>query len=325
MTPRALVLLGPTASGKTNLVLNLAKKLPLEVISLDSAMVYKGMDIGTSKPSKEELAACPHHLIDICDPKESFSAAQFREEAVRLVNEISSRDILPVICGGTMMYYKALTEGLSPLPKTDPDIRREVALIGEQKGWPYLHDTLKDIDPDSYIRLDANDKQRISRAVEVYRMTGKPISQIIRQGKKAACPFPYLEAVIMPHKDRKQLKEIIRRRFLAMLDQGLVLEVTALRQRGDLGFDMPAIRSVGYRQVWEYLDGLYGYDEMVQKAVIATARLAKHQMTWLRGGLKGERLELAMGDPDALNKLYDLALKLINDDFKSSCNKSAAF
>lgn len=311
-TPRALVLLGPTASGKTALALELAKLISIEIISLDSALVYKGMDIGTAKPSKEELAKVPHHLIDICEPNESYSAASFREDTIRLVNEICQRGNLPLICGGTMMYYKALVDGLSPLPATDEKVREKIRLEGETLGWPVLHERLKTIDPALYKKLAPMDKQRISRALEVYEMTGRSVSSFIEEHQGDKCPFPIKEAVILPDADRLELRKLIYERFLKMLENGLIAEVEKLRARGDLNLNLPSMRSVGYRQVWEYLDGLYSYEEMIDKAVIGTARLAKHQMTWLRGGLKADRLVLSLRQKDAKVKLLELAQSVLN-------------
>lgn len=304
---KALVLLGPTASGKTALSLGLAKRLKVEIISLDSALVYKDMDIGTAKPSREELESVPHHLISICDPKDSYSAANFRADVLRLVPEIVQRGAIPLICGGTMMYYKALTSGLSPLPQTDPRVRDKIRAEGEALGWPALHERLKDIDPLLYDKLAPMDKQRISRALEVFAMTGRAMSEIIAEDQGDKCPFELIEAVILPAGDRSLLRMLIRKRFLKMLKDGLIDEVQALKARGDLNLNMPSMRCVGYRQVWEYLDGVYDYEQMIERAVIATAHLAKHQMTWLRGGLKGTRLTLSLGDPQALEKFYALA------------------
>lgn len=281
----AVVILGPTASGKSALALETAKRYASEIISLDSALVYKDMDIGTAKPTPEELEAVPHHLISIIDPKESYSAAQFRTDCISLVNDIKARGKLPIICGGTMMYYKALVEGLSDLPETDLKVRAEIAAKAAKHGWPYMHALLEFVDPPLFARLAPNDKQRISRALEVYAMTGKPLTSFYA-AKKDACPFSLCEFVILPDNDRKALREGIRVRFEKMLADGLIDEVRRLKDRGDLSLDMPSMRSVGYRQVWEYLDGVYDYKTMIEKAVIATARLAKHQMTWLRGGLK---------------------------------------
>lgn len=285
MKNKAVVILGPTASGKSALSLKIARKAKVEIISLDSALIYKGMDIGTAKPTKEELESVPHHLIDICDPKDSYSAASFREDCIRLVDEISSRGAIPVICGGTMMYYKALVDGLSPLPQTDPLVREKIAREAETAGWPLMHEKLKDVDPVSYQKLNPNDKQRVSRALEIFYMTGRAMSSFFVE-KQDKCPFDRLEYILLPETDdRTELRKLIRARFLKMVDDGLIDEVSSLKQRGDLNLTMPSMRCVGYRQVWEYLDKVYDFDTMIEKCVIATAQLAKHQMTWLRGSL----------------------------------------
>ena len=313
MRDRALVVLGPTATGKTSLALELAKVRRIEVISLDSALVYRGMDIGTAKPSAKERSICPHHLIDIRDPAQSYSAADFRSDCLRLVPEICARGALPVICGGTMMYYKALCEGLSPLPRTDPEVRARIAEEALEKGWPAMHEKLRAADPKLYERLAPNDRQRISRALEVLEMTGKPLSSFYSM-RGEGCPFLRAEIVLLPSEDRAQLRIRIRERFMRMLEDGLLSEVAALRGRGDLSPSMPSMRAVGYRQAWEHLDGRTTYGQMVEQAVIATARLAKHQMTWLRGGLSSdgclERVVTRPSDPMVVGQALELAQKL---------------
>ncbi|MDY6323385.1 MAG: tRNA (adenosine(37)-N6)-dimethylallyltransferase MiaA [Succinivibrio sp.] len=308
-TERALIILGPTATGKTSLALELAAKIPCEIISLDSALVYRGMDIGTAKPTAAERAACPHHLIDIIDPSESYSAAQFRSDCVRLVGEICARGRLPVICGGTMMYYKALSDGLSPLPPTDLKVRALIAARAQELGWPALHAELERKDPVTASRLSPNDRQRISRALEVYEMTGTPMSAFFA-GRGDQCPFLREEIVLMPEQSREKLRVQIRARFLKMLDDGLLDEVVSLRARGDLSPDLPSMRAVGYRQCWEYLDGKLSYEEMTERAVIATAHLAKHQMTWLRGALahSGGIRRVCMAPGDGANAARALAM-----------------
>ena len=281
---RALVILGPTASGKTALALAVAKKIPCEIISLDSALIYKGMDIGTAKPTLEEMSLCPHHLIDIIDPRQSYSAANFAHDCTSLVKEIWHRGRLPVICGGTMMYYKALCDGISPLPVTDEKVRAKIAAQAQESGWPAMHEKLRNIDPVLYARLAPNDKQRISRALEVYAMTGRSMSSFYEE-KGSKCPFLREEIVLLPDDGRESLRKIIKERFEIMLKSGFEDEVRRLKERGDLNLQMPSMRCVGYRQMWEYLDGMLSYDEMRERSVIATCRLAKHQMTWLRGGL----------------------------------------
>ncbi|WP_295365571.1 tRNA (adenosine(37)-N6)-dimethylallyltransferase MiaA [uncultured Succinivibrio sp.] len=321
MKNKALVILGPTASGKTSLALNLARHLKIEIISLDSALIYKGMDIGTAKPTMAELNSVPHHLIDICDPAQSYSAANFREDCIRLVDEISARGALPVICGGTMMYYKSLVDGLSPLPQTDPKVREKIAQEALALGWPKMHERLKVVDPVSYAKLNPNDKQRVSRALEIYEMTGRAMSSFF-DTKTDSCPFDRLEFILLPENDdREELRKLIRKRFEIMVDNGLINEVSILKARGDLNLDMPSMRCVGYRQVWEYLDGKYDRDEMIEQCVIATAHLAKHQMTWLRGSLSKDqnyllKKRLNIGDPKNLELVLDA---LRSSGFVSSC------
>ena len=321
MKNKALVILGPTASGKTSLALNLARHLKIEIISLDSALIYKGMDIGTAKPTMAELNSVPHHLIDICDPAQSYSAENFREDCIRLVDEISARGALPVICGGTMMYYKSLVDGLSPLPQTDPKVREKIAQEALALGWPKMHERLKVVDPVSYAKLNPNDKQRVSRALEIYEMTGRAMSSFF-DTKTDSCPFDRLEFILLPENDdREELRKLIRKRFEIMVDNGLINEVSILKARGDLNLDMPSMRCVGYRQVWEYLDGKYDRDEMIEQCVIATAHLAKHQMTWLRGSLSKDqnyllKKRLNIGDPKNLELVLDA---LRSSGFVSSC------
>lgn len=281
---RALVILGPTASGKTALALFVASKIPCEIISLDSALIYKGMDIGTAKPTPKEMAMCPHHLIDIIDPKQNYSAASFAHDCTALVKEICSRGRLPVICGGTMMYYKALCDGISPLPTTDEKVRAKIAEQALREGWPAMHEKLRNIDPILHAKLAPNDKQRISRALEVFAMSGRSMSSFY-EDKGNKCPFLREEIVLLPDDGRESLRKVIKERFEIMLKSGFEDEVRRLKERGDLNLQMPSMRCVGYRQMWEYLDGTLTYDEMRERSLIATCRLAKHQMTWLRGGL----------------------------------------
>jgi len=321
MKNKALVILGPTASGKTSLALNLARHLKIEIISLDSALIYKGMDIGTAKPTMAELNSVPHHLIDICDPAQSYSAANFREDCIRLVDEISARGALPVICGGTMMYYKSLVDGLSPLPQTDPKVREKIAKEASVYGWPKMHERLKEVDPVSFSKLNPNDKQRVSRALEIYEMTGRAMSSFF-DTKTDSCPFDRLEFILLPENDdREELRKLIRKRFEIMVENGLIDEVSILKARGDLNLEMPSMRCVGYRQVWEYLDGKYDREEMIEQCVIATAHLAKHQMTWLRGSLSKDqnyllKKRLNIGDPKNLELVLDA---LRSSGFVSSC------
>ncbi len=272
--------MGPTASGKTALAIELAQNHNCEVISVDSALIYKGMDIGTAKPTAEELALAPHRLINILDPLESYSAADFRADAIREMDEIISRGKTPVLVGGTMLYFKALLEGLSPLPEADPEIRAQILDEAEQLGWAALHDELKRIDPVSAERIHPNDPQRLSRALEVYRISGKSLTELT-QTKAEALPYDFIQFAIAP-KERAELHKLIEKRFNIMLEQGFVEEVEVLKARNDLHLNLPSMRCVGYRQCWQYLDGDFDYSNMVEKGVAATRQLAKRQLTWLR-------------------------------------------
>ncbi|MCE4062066.1 tRNA (adenosine(37)-N6)-dimethylallyltransferase MiaA [Pandoraea sputorum] len=277
-------LLGPTASGKTAAALALAQDTPLEIISVDSALVYREMDIGTAKPSADELAAVPHHLIDIIDPRDAYSAAQFREDALRLVNEIAARGRRPLLVGGTMLYYKALTQGLSPLPSADADVRAKLDEDAARDGWPAMHARLASVDPVTAARLAPNDAQRVQRALEIFELSGKPMSQWLAEQAQApdtSSPHSFVPVALEPG-DRSVLHARIAERFRLMLAAGFVEEVERLRARGDLDPGLPSMRCVGYRQVWEYLDGETDYDTMRDKGVFATRQLCKRQLTWLR-------------------------------------------
>ncbi|MBP8172723.1 MAG: tRNA (adenosine(37)-N6)-dimethylallyltransferase MiaA [Aeromonadaceae bacterium] len=279
--PLAIFLMGPTASGKSALAMELVRHLPCDIISVDSALVYRGMDIGTAKPTAEELALAPHRLIDIIDPLDAYSAADFRRDALREMADIVAKGRIPLLVGGTMLYYKALLEGLSPLPEADPGIRAQIELEAATQGWAALHAELCRIDPVAGARIHPNDPQRLSRALEVFRLTGKNLTELTQlQGD----PLPYrtMQFVIAPS-DRAWLRERIALRFDTMLAQGFEREVTRLLQRGDLNPSLPSIRCVGYRQMWDYLTGVLSYDEMRYRGIVATCQLAKRQMTWLRG------------------------------------------
>ncbi|WP_372871568.1 tRNA (adenosine(37)-N6)-dimethylallyltransferase MiaA [Shewanella sp.] len=297
--PKVLFLMGPTASGKTALALELAEHHNCEIISVDSALIYRGMDIGTAKPTAAELARGPHRLIDILDPLESYSAADFRADAVREIEEILSRGRTPLLVGGTMMYFKTLLDGLSPLPSADDAVRAGIAADVEAKGWQALHDELKQIDPVAAERIHPNDPQRLSRAIEVYRITGKTLTELT-QTKAESLPYRMVQFAIAP-KERKTLHQLIGQRFEAMLEQGFIDEVARLKDRGDLHLELPSMRCVGYRQVWQYLEGQYDHDTMVEKAVAATRQLAKRQLTWLRGW--PDLQWLISGDEGNLEKL----------------------
>jgi tRNA dimethylallyltransferase len=278
--PLALLLMGPTASGKTELALKLAAQLGGEIISVDSSLVYCGLDIGTAKPAPEIRAKIPHHLIDILDPKEAYSAGRFVREAKALIAEIAARGKLPILVGGTMLYFHALLYGLAPLPEADPKVRQAIDEEAKRRGWPALHQKLAEIDPQAAARIHPNDPQRIQRALEVYCLTGKPLSAFWHAAPEEL-PFRAVKVVICP-KEREVLHRRIEQRFYAMLEQGLIEEVQGLYRRGDLSPELPALRSVGYRQVWGYLAGEYGFATMVTKALQATRQLAKRQLTWLK-------------------------------------------
>lgn len=273
--------MGPTASGKTGVVLQLAQRLPVEVISVDSAQIYRDMDIGTAKPSVEELASCPHHLINILSPDDSYSAAQFRRDALRLMGEITARGRLPVLTGGTMLYFKALREGLSDLPAADPTLRLEIERRAAAQGWPALHAQLAQRDPAAAARLKPTDAQRIQRALEIVSLTGRPLAEAYASKTDAPPPYRLIALGLMPS-DRTELHQRIARRFDAMLEHGLVDELATLRHRYVLSANLPSMRAVGYRQAWEYLEGRCDYEGMRMKGIVATRQLAKRQMTWLR-------------------------------------------
>ena len=279
--PLAIFLMGPTSSGKTDLAIQLRQQLPVEVISVDSALIYRGMDIGTAKPSKAELALAPHRLIDICDPAESYSAANFRTDALREMQEISAQGKIPLLVGGTMLYYKALLEGLSPLPSADEKVRSEIEAKAALIGWGGLHQELGKIDPISAQRINPNDSQRINRALEVFYLTGKTLTELTAQ-KGEALPYDILQFAIAPEQ-REVLHLRIEQRFHKMIELGFQQEVEKLYRRPDLNENLPSIRCVGYRQMWEYLRGDYDHDEMVFRGICATRQLAKRQITWLRG------------------------------------------
>ncbi|OHU97785.1 tRNA (adenosine(37)-N6)-dimethylallyltransferase MiaA [Pseudoalteromonas byunsanensis] len=273
--------MGPTAAGKTALAIELCQHLDTEVVSVDSALVYKGMDIGTAKPDEDELALAPHHLIDIIDPLESYSVADFRRDACHHIDALHQKGKVPILVGGTMMYFKGLIEGLSPLPEADSGIRAQLEVEAKELGWPELHNQLTKIDPEAALKISENDSQRINRALEVFRITGKNMTELQKQ-KQSPLPYQFHQFAIAPT-DRKVLHQRIEKRFQIMLEQGFKNEVLALYRRGDLHPDLPSIRCVGYRQMWEHLAGDCDYDQMVFKGIAATRQLAKRQLTWLRG------------------------------------------
>ena len=272
--------MGPTASGKSALAGTLAGHFPVEIISVDSAQIYRGMDIGTAKSSVAERRSVPHHLIDIVDPTGSYSAAQFRSDAVRLISEITARGRIPLLVGGTMLYFKALREGLSELPESDAALRARMDAEAAERGWPALHAELAKVDAPTAARLRPSDAQRIQRALEIYRVTGKPMSQLLGRTKRAL-PFRLLELALVPS-DRAELHRRIESRFDAMLERGLVEELRALRERHTLRPGLPSIRCVGYRQAWQHLEGEFGRNELRDRGIFATRQLAKRQLTWMR-------------------------------------------
>lgn len=303
-TAPAIFLMGPTASGKTDLAMALCERLPCEIISVDSAMIYRGMDIGTAKPSEEELVRAPHRLIDICDPADTYSAADFRRDALREMAEISRRGHIPLLVGGTMMYFKALLHGMSGLPSASPELRARIEQQAAAEGWESLHRELSERDPEAARRIHPNNRQRLMRAIEVIRLIGRPISELWQASSAEAersqsgiedytyttswqadergeLPYTVCQFALAPS-DRSVLHERIRKRFMAMLDAGFLDEVRQLMARGDLQPDMPSMRCVGYRQAWEYLSGETDYETFVARGVAATRQLAKRQLTWLR-------------------------------------------
>ncbi|HCU65220.1 MAG TPA: tRNA (adenosine(37)-N6)-dimethylallyltransferase MiaA [Rheinheimera sp.] len=280
MTTPVIFLMGPTASGKTALAFDLVREFNAEIISVDSALIYRGMDIGTAKPTPEELATAPHRLIDILDPAQAYSAADFRTDALAHIAQIQQKGKVPLLVGGTMLYFKALLEGISPLPEADPEIRAKLEQQAAVQGWQALHQQLAEVDPVSAARIHPNDPQRINRALEVYLASGRSLTDWTTE-KGEAFPYPVKQFAIAPT-DRAVLHQRIEMRFMQMLAQGFEQEVQLLKQRGDLHADLPSMRCVGYRQMWDYLDGLVSYDEMVYRGVAATRQLAKRQLTWLR-------------------------------------------
>lgn len=307
---------GPTAAGKSASTLALAADWPIEIINVDSATIYRGMDIGTAKPSPEERELTPHHLLDIRDPAESYSAAAFRDDALRLIDEILARGRIPLLCGGTMLYYKALREGLDDLPRADPALRAQIDAQAREQGWPALHRELAMVDPRTAARLAPNDSQRIQRAVEIYRLTGTPMSELLakRPAREDDKRLRYLTISLEPS-DRLALHERIRQRYMAMVQAGLVEEVARLHRRPDLHAGLPSVRCVGYRQLWDYLDGATSLDEAIERAVAATRQLAKRQLTWLRS--QPDRMVVDCLADDAADQVRQLAGRIWRQDFRA--------
>ena len=292
---RALMILGPTASGKTALALDIARRVPVEIISVDSALVYRGMDIGTAKPSADELAQVPHHLIDIREPSESYSAAEFSADAWQLIGDIEARGRLPLLVGGTMLYARTLLHPMDDLPGARPDIRARLDAEAAEHGWPFLHARLAELDPPTAQRLHATDAQRIQRALEIIEITGQPLSALQQAGQKPEA-HPDIRIISLEPSDRSVLHARIAQRFQMMLDNGFIDEVKRLHARPELHAELPAMRTVGYRQVWQMLDGERTSDTLFEAGVAATRQLAKRQLTWLRSLPVDVRLDCLRGD-----------------------------
>lgn len=279
--PRAIFIMGPTGTGKTDLAVELHKRFPVDIISVDSALVYKGMDIGTAKPDAKTLAQAPHRLVDFLDPSQPYSAAEFREDALREMAEITAHGRTPLLVGGTMLYFRALEYGLSDLPQADTKVRAKLEAEAAEYGWQALHDRLAKVDPAAAARIHPNDPQRLQRALEVYELTGKSLTELQQAAWHDACPYNLLKIGLIPE-SRTWLHTRIEQRFDKMLEQGVIDEVRKLLARGDLDTHLPAIRAVGYRQIWDYLIHEMDYNQMRDHAIVATRQLAKRQMTWLR-------------------------------------------
>lgn len=299
-----IFLMGPTAAGKTELAVALTEQLPCDIISVDSALVYRGMDIGTAKPDVDTLARAPHRLIDIIDPADCYSAAAFRRDALREIAAIQAVGRIPLLVGGTMLYYRALQNGLAILPEADPEIRERLEAEAAIEGWEVLHRRLAEVDPQAAARIHPNDPQRLQRALEVYELTGRAMSELWREQSQEPLPFPVTKLIVAPT-SRSELHQRIAHRFDRMLTQGFIEEVETLFQRGDLHLELPSMRCVGYRQAWQYLIGELSKEAMRERAIIATRQLAKRQYTWLRGEGQTEWLDPSGGE------LLALSLKIL--------------
>jgi tRNA dimethylallyltransferase len=306
--PPAIFLMGPTASGKTGVAVELAQRLPVELISVDSALVFRDMDIGTAKPDAATLARAPHHLIDIIDPTEAYSAAAFRHDALRLMADITARGRIPLLVGGTMLYFKALREGLSPLPQADAALRAKLDAEIAQHGIECLHAKLAEVDAETAARLHSTDTQRIQRAMEIYRLSGQPMSVLIKHQEQNPLPYRILPIALIPS-DRAVLHQRIATRFADMLKQGLVDELRGLREKYPLHPNMTSMRCVGYRQAWQFLESEISVIQLVETGIAATRQLAKRQLTWLRGMPKN--IELDCLAPDLAQAVFDQLGKFV--------------
>lgn len=310
--PIAICVMGPTAAGKTDLAVALHQQLGCELISVDSALVFRGMDIGTAKPSAAELQIAPHRLIDVIEPNEAYSVARFRKEALLEMDEITAIGRIPLLVGGTMLYFRALENGLADLPASNPIIRAKLDVQAAELGWAAMHQRLSKVDPVSAARIHPNDPQRIQRALEVYEISGKTMTDLHSAAQAQILPYRLVKLIIAPE-DRSVLHQRIEKRFKQMFENGFIDEVKTLRARGDLNLSMPSMRAVGYRQVWEYLDGQYDYDEMIFKGVVATRQFAKRQLTWLRADKDAARFDSQSKD------LLAQVLKYLETIPKLSC------
>ena len=293
--PPAILLMGPTASGKTGVAVDLVRELPCEIVSVDSAQVYRHMDVGTAKPDAATLKIAPHQLIDLIEPDDSYSAARFRDDALTAMREITERGNIPLLVGGTMMYFKTLLEGLSELPEADPAIRMVIDTMAQESGWPAVHKELARVDPETAARLEPNDSQRVQRALEVYFVTNKPMSDLLKKPKYVYFPYTPVKLALLPG-DRGELHERIAARFEAMLELGLIGELRKVRAEYALDLEMPSMRCVGYRQTWEYLDGKIGLATLREQGIAATRQLAKRQLTWLRAMKEITEFDCLAGD-----------------------------
>lgn len=280
-TSPIICLMGPTASGKTDAAITLTQELPCDIVSVDSAMVYRSMDIGTAKPSMDVLAAAPHRLLDIRNPNETYSAGEFREDAIREIDSIIAKQRIPLLVGGTMLYFHVLQNGIAELPQANSNIREKISNEAQHIGWTKLHERLQQIDPVSAKRIHPNDPQRLQRALEIYELTGKTLTEFWQETTERSLPYQFIN-IALSTPDRSLLHQKIELRFKAMLKQGFIEEVEQLAKYYDLNCDLPSMRSVGYRQVWDYLQGTLSYNEMEERGIIATRQLAKRQLTWLR-------------------------------------------